>query len=137
MKNNFEQISKVSGFMKHNGGLLFRDVSETEFEFKTTIQKNHLNRREITHGGFICSLIDSGAGTAVYRASNNQSCVTVSLDVKFIAPSRIGDEIVGKVNILKKTKSMLFVSCNLYLKKNVIASATGVWKVIKKIWSEF
>ncbi len=56
MENNFEQISKVSGFMKHNGGLLFRDLSETEFEFKSTIQKIHLNRRDITHGGFICSL---------------------------------------------------------------------------------
>ena len=133
MENNFEQISKVSGFMKHNGGLLFRDVTDTKFEFKSTIQKIHLNKRDITHGGFICSLIDAGAGTAVYRASNNQSCVTVSLDVKFIAPSRLGEEIIGKVNILKKTKSMLFVSCNLHINKNVIASATGVWKVIRKI----
>ena len=40
---------------------------------------------------------------------------------------------IGKVNILKRTKSMLFVNCNLYIKKNMIASATGVWKVIKKI----
>ena len=39
MENNFEQISKVSGFMKHNGGLLFRDLSETEFEFKSTIHR--------------------------------------------------------------------------------------------------
>ncbi len=133
MTNNFKQISKVSGFMKHNGGLLFKDVSKTEFEFKSTIQRIHLNKREITHGGFVCSLIDAGAGTAVYRASNNQSCVTISLDVKFIAPSRLGDVILGKVNILKKTKSMIFVSCNLYTNKNIIASATGVWKVIKKI----
>ena len=133
MENNFEQISKVSGFMNHNGGIMFRNISEAEFEFKSTIQKIHLNRREITHGGFICSLIDAGAGTAVYRASNNQSCVTISLDVKFIAPSRLGDQIIGKVKILKKTKSMLFVNCNLYNKKNIIASALGIWKVIKKI----
>ena len=133
MENNFEQISKVSGFMLHNGGLLFRNISDTEFEFKSTIQKIHLNRREITHGGFICSLIDAGAGTAVFRASNNQSCVTISLDVKFIAPSRLGDEILGKVSVLKKTKSMLFVNCNLFINKNIIASATGVWKVIRKI----
>ena len=132
MTENFEQISRVSGFMHHNGGLYFREVSENEYEFKAIIKEFHLNKRQITHGGFICSLIDAGAGTAVYRASNNQSCVTVSLDVKFIAPSKLGDEIVGKVNILKKTKSMLFVSCNLHINKNVIASATGVWKVIKK-----
>ena len=133
MTENFEQISRVSGFMHHNGGLYFREVSESEYEFKAIIKEFHLNKRQITHGGFICSLIDAGAGTAVYRTSNNQSCVTISLDVKFIAPSKLGDEIVGKVNILKKTKSMLFVSCNLYINKNVIASATGVWKVIKKI----
>ena len=133
MTENFEQISRVSGFMHHNGGLYFREVSENEYEFKAIIKEFHLNKRQITHGGFICSLIDAGAGTAVYRASNNQSCVTVSLDIKFIAPSKLGDEIVGKVNILKKTKSMLFINCNLYINKNIIASATGVWKVIKKI----
>ena len=112
MTENFEQISRVSGFMHHNGGLYFREVSENEYEFKAIIKEFHLNKRQITHGGFICSLIDAGAGTAVYRASNNQSCVTVSLDVKFIAPSKLGDEIVGQVNILKKTKSMLFINCN-------------------------
>ena len=133
MTENFEQISRVSGFMHHNGGLYFREVSENEYEFKAIIKEFHLNKRQITHGGFICSLIDAGAGTAVYRASNNQSCVTVSLDVKFIAPSKLGDEIVGQVNILKKTKSMLFINCNLYINKNIIASATGVWKVVKKI----
>ena len=132
VNKDFEQISKVSGFMYHNGGLMFKELSENEYEFKATIKEFHLNKREITHGGFICSLIDAGAGTAVHRASNNQSCVTISLDVKFIAPSRLGDEILGKVNILKKTRSMLFVNCNLYINKNIIASATGVWKVVKK-----
>ena len=34
---------------------------------------------------------------------------------------------------LKKTKSMVFVSCTLKKKEQLIASATGVWKVIKKI----
>jgi hypothetical protein len=37
MSNEFEQISIKPGFMKHNGGVLFKTVSETEYEFKTTI----------------------------------------------------------------------------------------------------
>ena len=133
MKQDFEQISKVSGFMHHNGGLYFREISENEYEFKATIKEFHLNKREITHGGFICSLIDAGAGTAVHRTTNQKSCVTVSLDIKFIAPSRKEDELIGSVLILKKTKSMVFVSCTLKKKEQLIASATGVWKVIKKI----
>ena len=45
MSNKFEQISIKPGFMQHNGGVLFRTISDTEYEFKTTINKNHLKRR--------------------------------------------------------------------------------------------
>ena len=118
MKQDFEQISRVSGFMYHNGGLYFREISDNEYEFKATIKEFHLNKREITHGGFICSLIDAGAGTAVYRTTGQKSCVTVSLDIKFISPSRKDDELIGNVQILKKTNSMVFVNCTLKKKIN-------------------
>ena len=35
MNNQFEQISIKPGFMKHNGGVLFRTISETDYEFKS------------------------------------------------------------------------------------------------------
>ena len=131
MSNNFEQISTKPGFMKHNGGILFRDISETEYEFKTTINQNHLNAAGITHGGFICSLIDAGAGTAAHRSAERTPCVTISLDVKFIATTKISDEIVGFTKILKKTKSMVFLICHLKSKDKIIASASGIWKILK------
>ena len=56
MKNEFEQISIKPGFMKYNGGLLFKEISKNEFEFKTTIKENHLNTAGITHGGYILQL---------------------------------------------------------------------------------
>ncbi|SVC10650.1 uncharacterized protein METZ01_LOCUS263504, partial [marine metagenome] len=82
MNNKFEQISLNPGFMKHNGGVLFKTISENEYEFKATIQKNHLNKAGITHGGFISALVDAGAGTAAHRLTNNSPCVTVSLELK-------------------------------------------------------
>ena len=131
MPNKFEQISTKPGFMKHNGGIMFRNISETEYEFKTTINENHLNAAGITHGGFICSLIDAGAGTAAHRCAGQASCVTVSLDLKFITTTKIGDEIVGFTKILKKTKSMVFLICHLKSKNKIIASASGIWKILK------
>ena len=132
MSNKFEQISTKPGFMKHNSGILFRNISETEYEFKTTINENHLNAIGITHGGFICSLIDAGAGTAAHRCAGQAPCVTVSLDLKFIATTKIGDEIVGFTKILKKTKSMVFLICHLKSKDKIIASASGIWKILKQ-----
>ena len=132
MSDKFEQISTKPGFMKHNGGIMFRNISETEYEFKTTINENHLNAIGITHGGFICSLIDAGAGTAAHRCAGQAPCVTVSLDLKFIATTKIGDEIVGFTKILKKTKSMVFLICHLKSRDKIIASASGIWKILKQ-----
>ena len=131
MTKEFEEISTKPGFMKHNGGVLFRNISETEYEFKSTINENHLNAAGITHGGYICALIDSGAGTAAHRAVGNAPCVTISLDLKFIATTKAGDEIIGFTKILKKTKSMVFLICHLQCKDKIIASASGIWKILK------
>ena len=131
MSDKFEQISTKPGFMKHNGGIMFRNISDTEYEFKTTINANHLNAAGITHGGFICSLVDAGAGTAAHRCAGQAPCVTISLDLKFIAATKIGDEIIGFTKILKKTKSMVFLICHLKSKDKIIASASGIWKILK------
>ena len=109
MSDKFEQISLKSGFMKHNGGVMFRNITDTEYEFKSIINENHLNAAGITHGGYLSALIDAGAGTAAHRASDNAPCVTISLDLKFIGASKIGDEIVGHVRILKKTKTLVYL----------------------------
>ena len=130
--SDFEQISTHSGFMKHNGGLLFKVISETESEFKTKISENHLNRAGITHGGYIASIIDAGIGTGVHRTTSNNIFVTISLDIKFIGSSKIGDEIIGKVKIEKITNSLVFASCKLECEDKIIASASGVWKKTAK-----
>ena len=130
-KNKFEQISLKKGFIKHNGGLLFRNLSETEYEFKSTVNENHLNAAKITHGGYIAALIDAGLGTSAHRSADNTPCVTISLDLKFIGASKLGDEIIGKAKILKKTKSLVFLFCELNCNNKIIASASGIWKILR------
>ena len=131
MSEKFEQISLKPGFMKHNGGLLFKSISEDEYQFKNTITENHLNAAGITHGGYLSALIDAGAGTAAHRSAKDAPCVTISLDLKFIGASKAGDEIIGYVKIQKKTKTLIFLICELYCNNKIITSASGVWKILK------
>ena len=133
MSKDFEQISLKQGFMKHNGGLLFKTISENEYEFKATIKENHLNAAGITHGGFVAAFVDAGAGTAAHKSADGSSCVTVSLELKFISPVQLGQELVGKTKIQKKTKSMIFLTCELTAAKKIVATASGVWKILKKL----
>ena len=131
MSKEFQQISVKQGFMKHNGGVMFRNISGTEYEFKSTINQNHLNAAGITHGGYLSALIDAGAGTAAHRSAGDAPCVTISLDLKFIGTSKIGDEVTGNVKILKKTKTLIFLFCTLKCDNKVITSASGIWKILK------
>ncbi len=124
----FYQLSTKSSFLKHNGGLNFRKINKNKYEFKTKIKKIHLNRANITHGGYICSIIDAGAGTAAHFCSSGKPCVTISLDIKFISSTSLNDEILGIVKIEKNTKSLVFLNCTLTSKKKIVASSSGIWK---------
>ena len=132
MTKDFEQISLKPGFMKHNGGLLFRTISEEEYEFTAIINENHLNAAGITHGGFIAAFVDAGAGSAAYKSADQNMCVTISLEIKFISPVKLGQKLVGKAKIQKKTRSMVFLTCELTVENKIVATASGVWKILIK-----
>ncbi len=130
MNQEFKDIARC-GYMKHNGGLQFRKISESRFEYKTTIEEFHLNLAGITHGGFVVSLLDSGMGTAAHRVLGpDVQAATISLDVKFISASKKGDILIGSARVLKKTKSLVFMQGEIKCGGRLISTAEGIWKVI-------
>ena len=133
MTDEFEQISLKPGFMKHNGGIMFKTISENEYQFKATITENHLNAAGITHGGFIAAFVDAGAGTAAHRSADNNPCVTISLELKFISAVKLGQELVGYTKIQKRTKTMIFLTSELMAGNRIVATASGVWKILKLV----
>ena len=130
MDIKFEEAGHL-GYMGHNGGFQFRRISDSEYEYRATIQDFHLNSSGITHGGFIMTLMDSGLGTSVYRSlGGDKRIATISLDVKFMAPSHKGDTLIGSARILKKTRSMVFVRGELQVAGSIIATGDGIWKIL-------
>ena len=129
MEKEFRNISKV-GFMKHNGGLIFRKLSESEYEYKTTIQDFHMNAGGVTHGGYVMSMLDSGMGTAAHQNIEG-GAVTISMSINFIGGSKPGDEIIGYAKIKKQTRSLVFMYGELKCNEKLLATAEGIWKIIK------
>ena len=126
----FRNISKV-GFMKHNGGLEFRKISDTEYGYTTTIQEMHMNAGGVTHGGFVMSMLDSGMGTAAHQVIEG-GAVTINLNINFIGGSKPGDVILGYAKIKKQTRSLIFMYGELKCNDRLLATAEGIWKILKK-----
>ena len=119
------------GFMKHLGGLDLKQISETQYEFIVEVKEMHLNTGKIAHGGFLSTIADTGMGTAAHRVAGDRRCVTINLDMKFISAGMLGDKLIGKVKILKKTKTLVFISCEISNSSDIVASANGTWKILK------
>ena len=128
IKKNMDETNK--GFMKHLGGLKLKQISETQYEFIAEIKEIHLNTGKIAHGGFLSTIADTGMGTAAHRVAGDKRCVTINLDMKFISAGQLGDKLKGDVKILKKTKTLVFINCEISNDKEIIVSASGTWKIL-------
>ena len=118
------------GYMKHLGGLELKQISETQYEFIVEVKEIHLNTGNIAHGGFLASIADTGMGTAAHRVAGDKRCVTINLDMKFVSAGQLGDKLKGNVNILKKTKTLVFINCEISNDKDIVVSASGTWKIL-------
>ena len=118
------------GFMKHNGGLSLKKINESNYEFEVEVKDVHLNSGKIAHGGFLSTIADTGMGTAAHQAVGNKRCVTINLDIKFISSALPGQILKGKVKIVKKTKTLVFVSCEIINQETTIIFSSGVWKIL-------
>ena len=118
------------GFMKHLGGLDLKKINEANYEFTVKVKDIHLNTGKIAHGGFLSTIADTGMGTAAHRVAGDRRCVTINLDIKFISAGMLDDILKGTVKVLKKTKTLVFINCEVSNDKGLVISASGTWKIL-------
>ena len=128
IKNLMDETKK--GFMQNIGDLSFKKIDETNFEFSIKILENFLNTGGIAHGGFIATIADTGMGNAAHIVAGNKRCVTINLDIKFISAGKLNDKLIGRVKVLKKTKTLVFILSEIYASEKIVATASGTWKIL-------
>ena len=118
-----------TGFMNHIGGLSLKKLDTNNFEFSIVVKEIHLNTGKIAHGGFLCTIAYTGMGTAAHMVSKKR-CVTISLEMKFIAAGSLNQTLSGKIKVQKKTNSLVFITCEIFNSGGVMVTASGVWKIL-------
>ena len=128
VKNIMDETKK--GFMQNIGNLSFKKIGDSDFEFSIKVLESFLNTGGIAHGGFIATVADTGMGNAAHIAAGNKRCVTINLDIKFISAGKLNEILIGKVKVLKKTKTLVFISSEIYASEKIVATASGTWKIL-------
>ncbi len=129
IKESMDETS--SGYSAHVGGLKIKKIDDTNFEYYAEVKEIHLNTAKMAHGGFLTYIADTGMGNAAHNVSDNKRCVTISLEMKFISAGKLGDKLIAKVKVQKKTNTLVFLNCEIFNSEGVVAITSGVWKILK------
>jgi uncharacterized protein (TIGR00369 family) len=93
-------------------------------------EPRHLNLGGVVHGGMLMSFADDVLGMTVWEAAGRKMCTTVQLNTHFIAPARVGDFIEGTADVLRATRTVVFVRGLLSVEGRTLVAADGVWKIL-------
>ena len=129
IKENMDDIN--SGYSKLVGGLKSKKIDDSTYEYHAEVKDIHLNTAGMAHGGFLTFIADTGMGNAAHRVAEGKRCVTISLEMKFISAGKPKDNLVAKVKVQKKTKTLVFLTCEIINAEGIVAVTSGVWKILK------
>ena len=127
--SNFKPYKTYEGkFADHVGPYYIKNRFPKTI-FGTFISEKHSNLNNVAHGGFLMSYADSVGGFHAYNKVK-KSIVTVNLNCNFIKPAPINSWLLAKGKVKMCGKSLIFIEIEMFINKNLVFSANGVWKIV-------
>jgi acyl-coenzyme A thioesterase PaaI-like protein len=102
------------------------------YRYAFVAEHKHHNRRGVVQGGMIMTFADRSLGMTAWYANEKKPQATVHLDVHFIDAVQIGEFVEMKARVVRRTRSLIFMSGELTVGERTVATANGVWKSLGK-----
>lgn len=135
MKFDPQQFDIPDGFQHYGGdpaedalGPFFGRMTEGRFETAFRAQAKHCNGHDTVHGGILMSFADYSLCMAGIEGEEGVSVLTVSCNNEFISPAVEGDLILGRCEVLRQGRSLIFVRCTLFVGERAVLNSSGVVK---------
>ncbi|HSW07404.1 PaaI family thioesterase [Aquabacterium sp.] len=96
------------------------------------VEKRHTNPFEICHGGMLASFADMLLPITVHRKSKevgHRFLPTISLQVDYLAPAALGAWVQGEAQVLRATRSIVFVQGTVTADGAPCMRVSGIFKI--------
>jgi len=100
--------------------------------FGFAASEKHGNHINIVHGGMLATFADQSMGMTAMRATGNKPHVTIEFNIQFIDAVRIGEFVESHCEVVRITRSIIFMRSTLKVGNRVVAAASGVWKILQR-----
>jgi uncharacterized protein (TIGR00369 family) len=93
----------------------------------------HRNRNGNVQGGMIATLADRAMGQTGRMANSDLPHATIQLDMHYVDAVQIGEFVEARCRVMRRTRSVLFMEAEIMANGRLVATARGIWKVLKPI----
>lgn len=122
-ENNIEQKESINGMMKSEKGECSFAGKMLSFEFP--VQSWQANRVGNMHGGIICTAFDLTIAALARFYARENFAPTISLDVKYVRPVKVGDVLIVKAFATATGKRITQLTGEAYSKQTGKLAATA------------
>jgi uncharacterized protein (TIGR00369 family) len=112
------------------GPFLARRDGEGDWRYGFVAEQRHLNLGGVVHGGMLMSFADDALGATVWQSVGRRPCTTVQLSTQFVSPVRLGELVEVRAEVLRATRTVVFVRGVLEVGGRTVVHADGVWKIL-------
>ncbi|XP_043921686.1 acyl-coenzyme A thioesterase 13-like [Protopterus annectens] len=77
------------------------------------VEEEHINVHGTLHGGVTATLVDFVSTTALINTERGAPGVTVDMNIMYLSPAKIGDEILITAQILKQGRTLAFATVDV------------------------
>ena len=129
--DGFRPLRIGGEFVAVNGPLYLRHEGDlVQLGFR--VESRHCNPMRICHGGMLANFCDMLLPVTVHRKSSEvgqRFLPTVSLQLDYLAPSALGAWVQGEGQVLRVTRSMVFVQGLVSADGVPAVRCSGVFKI--------
>ena len=111
-------------------GPVFENGAPGAKAYAIRVDPRHMNRRGVLHGGMFMTLADLTFGQAVWDATDKAPCVTLNMQTHFLKPVVEGDIVQVMPELVRRTRSLVFMRGDFTVEGEIVFAASSVWKLL-------
>jgi uncharacterized protein (TIGR00369 family) len=119
------------GFIAVNGPLYVKKL-EPGILLGFRVESRHCNPMGICHGGMIATFCDMLLPISAHYLSTELArrfLPTINLQVDYLAASKLGAWVQGEAELLRATRSMVFMQGVVHADGEAVARVSGIFKI--------
>ena len=98
--------------------------------FGILVAPKHLNRAGNLHGGMLMSLADQSMAVTARDATGSKRHATIELNTQFVGSVKPGEFVEARPEVVRPTKSVVFMAVKMFVGDRIVATANGIWKIL-------